>query len=112
MAGVDAASEAALLLDFLGHVCCGVSRRRPLQERDAEKSRIQAAGRICFGETPRGIDCAPAKPASPRFVGYLITARSSQHGYFATAILALAVVLSPLTLKSETVAAADVAVVD
>jgi hypothetical protein len=30
VAGVQAASEAALLLDFLGHVCCGVSRRRPL----------------------------------------------------------------------------------
>lgn len=39
MAGVQAASEAALLLDFLGHVCCGVSRRRPLPGKRGQKSR-------------------------------------------------------------------------
>ena len=37
VAGVQAASEAALLLDFLGHVCCGVSRRRPLPGKRGQR---------------------------------------------------------------------------
>jgi hypothetical protein len=72
VAGVQAASEAALLLDFLGHVCCGVSRRRPLPgKRGTSFERAQGTWRISSAKLRvRLFACAPLlrlRQAFPRF---------------------------------------------
>lgn len=87
MAGVDAASETALLLDFLGHVCCGVSRRRPLQKRDCQRdsrSKRQAACEFRRQNSACDLLCALppplprlALPAESRPCGYLSTTKSA-----------------------------------
>lgn len=72
MAGVQAASEAALLLDFLGHVCCGVSRRRPLQGMRGQRFENRRQRANFIGKTPRATFrvCAPSAAAAKPFLAF------------------------------------------
>jgi hypothetical protein len=79
VAGVQAASEAALLLDFLGHVCCGVSRRRPLPGKRGTRFRTAGSVRISSAKLRVRLLCVRSPPPpslyslshGPRFPTYL-----------------------------------------